>query len=67
MGHQYTIKYLVASVFKTCKANIVKTENPIDYTIIFIRWVISWRLWVEYLSYAPFMHISKGGYGSEGR
>ena len=44
MGHQYTIKYLVAAVFKGLKANIVKTENPIDSTIIFMGWVISWIL-----------------------
>lgn len=44
MGHKYPITYLVAAVFKGLKENIVKTESPIDSTIIFMGWLISWIL-----------------------
>lgn len=60
MGHAYTIKHLVTALLKAHKADIMKTKTPIDCTIIFLGWVISWRPWVEYLDYLLFMLITRG-------
>lgn len=46
----------------------MKTKHSIDYTIDYTGDGLSvGDLWVEYLGFIPFMHISRGRYRSEGR
>lgn len=61
-------EWIITAIFKALKANRVKTKHSIDYTIDYTGDGLSvGDLWVEYLGFIPFMHISRGRYRSEGR